>query len=118
MCLIRGKREPFPQRNVTPAMIVLLSAAMMASPATTADAALAMCRPAIERRAGGRISTIAVDKSKIGTSATTIGGPLTIFVGIGPPIAGSASAHHLIRADYRYQCMVRGKRVREVILSQ
>jgi hypothetical protein len=98
-------------------MLDLLLAAIVAVHPTSANSALALCRPALARKAGGEIATIAIGKSSISGSSTRIGGRMTAFVGMGAPAPGSASAHHLIRADYNYQCWVRAGRVRKTIVT-
>jgi hypothetical protein len=99
-------------------MIAILAAAMLAPQPASAKAALALCRPALARKAGGDIATIGVDRSIVRGNSTTITGRMTVFIGMGPPAPGSASAHHLIRAEYSYGCVVRGGKVRRTTLSQ
>ena len=99
-------------------MIAFLAAAILASQPAAAKPALARCRSALAREAGGEIGTINVERSRVRRGWTTIDGRLTAFVGMGPPASGSASAHHLVRANYRYSCSVRGIHVRHVKLYQ
>ena len=98
-------------------MISILVATMLAQPAS-ATSTLALCRPVLARKAGGTIATISSDRSIVGANSTKITGRITVFVGMGPPAAGAASAHHLIRAEYSYRCRVSGGKVRETTLSQ
>src|SRR4051812_10299715 len=95
---------------------ILLLAAV--GQAHSADAALKICRPALARRADGRIDRITVETSSRWRSTTIIRGRLTVFVGMGAPTPGTASAHHLIRAEYRYGCWVRHGRVRKTTIDQ
>lgn len=96
-------------------MMLLLAAA---SPAHYSKATLGVCRPALARKAGGEIDRITIEKSTRWRSTKILHGRLTVFVGMGPPAAGSASAHHLIRAEYHYGCWVRNGRVRKTTIDQ
>ena len=98
-------------------MIGLLLASAMIAHAVADDRTLALCKPALERKAGGEIATVAVTSSRSGRSGRTIEGRLTAFVGMGPPAPGSASTHHLIRTEYDFRCRVRGGHVREARLN-
>lgn len=84
-------------------MIILLAAALLTS-SSTDSADLKRCQPLIERKAGGQIATVDVTSSKGNMKRRTIEGQLTAFLGMGPPSPGSASAHHLIRADFTFRC--------------
>jgi hypothetical protein len=99
-------------------MIDLIVAAAIATHPASTRTALALCRPALARKAGGQIATIAIARSSIRSGMRRIAGRVTVFAGMGPPPPGSASAHHLIRADYNYVCSVRGGRVRSLTLSR
>ena len=73
--------------------------------------ALQLCRPRLERSAGGQIQTIDVSSERSTRSGLIVSGRLTAFIGMGPPPPGSASTHHLIRAQFDYVCEVRSGRV-------
>lgn len=81
------------------------------------DPAVRLCKPVLARKAGGNIATIEVSSAVSGRSGRTIKGQLTALVGMGPPAAGSASAHHLIRSDFTFRCRVDGRRVREATVN-
>jgi len=91
-----------------------LAFALMAHPVVpeTKAHALQLCRPKLEQSAGGEIQTIDVLSERGTRSGIIISGRLTAFLGMGPPAPGSASTHHLIRADFNYICEVRAGRVR------
>ena len=95
---------------------LLLLAAI--SPAHSSSTALKLCRPALERKAGGEIDRITVEASSRRHSTTILRGRLTVFVGMGEAAPGSASTHHLIRVDYRYRCSVRHGRVTKATIDQ
>ena len=99
-------------------VIVALVAAMLAPHPASVNPAQAACRPALARKAGGEIASISVDRSIARGTSTTVTGRITVFVGMGAPAPGSASAHHLIRADYAYRCVVRGGKAIRTTLSQ
>jgi hypothetical protein len=99
-------------------MFVLIFAVIAAGPGPGANAALATCRPVLARKAEGQISTIDVRSAHRRGRTTTISGEIVVFVGMGTPAPGSASAHHLIRASYAYRCSVRGGKVVKTTLSQ
>jgi hypothetical protein len=94
--------------------MIELMLALMAHPALpeTKAQALHLCRPRLERSAGGEIQTIDVRSERSTRSGLIISGRLTAFLGMGAPPPGSASTHHLIRADFTYVCEVRAGRVR------
>jgi len=85
---------------------------------THSTAALRICRPALERKAGGEIDQITVETTSRWRGTTRLRGRMTVFVGMGTPALGSASAHHLIRAEYRYSCWVRKERVWKATIEQ
>lgn len=87
-------------------MIALLFAAV-AMPHATHQSALSHCRPILARKAGGEIATISVGSRRTTARGETITGSLTAFLGMAPPPPGSASTHHLIRADFTFRCTVR-----------
>ena len=98
-------------------MIMLFLAAMAEPSATSSESALKLCRPVLERKAQGEIAAIDVRSSHAGRGGRTLEGRLTAFIGMGPPAAGSASAHHLIRTTFDFRCRVSGSRVREARLN-
>ena len=92
-------------------MIAILAATMLAPQPARTNPTYRAGRPALARKAGGEIATIlGVDTSTVHGNSITISGRMTVFVGMGPPASGSASAHHLIRAEYSYRCLVRGRK--------
>ncbi len=80
-------------------------------------AALALCRPRIEREVEGQIQTAQIVASQHTDGWTVIQGQTTVFLGMGKPPAGSASAHHLIRSNFDFTCWVRGGRVRKLAVT-
>lgn len=92
-------------------MIILLAAALLPT-SSTGSADLKRCRSLIERKAGGQVATLDVTSSKGNMKRRTIEGRLTAFLGMGPPKPGSASAHHLIRADFAFRCTLKYHSVR------
>ena len=98
-------------------MIELFIAYGLAAHAISDDAAVALCKPSLARKAGGEIATIAVTSSRLSGSEKVIEGRLTAFVGMGRPAPGYASSHHLIRAEFTYRCSIIGGRVHEVRLN-
>jgi hypothetical protein len=104
--------EPFLPRGVGIVMSLLFLAALAAPHPTDLHAALRLCRPALARKAGGQIATMNATSSLASPRGLTVEGRLTAFLGMGPPPPGSASAHHLIRADFNYRCTVRRHAVR------
>jgi hypothetical protein len=99
-------------------MIALLLASMIAAHSPGTSSALRICKPAIARKAEGEIADISVNRSTLNRRTRTLRGNVTVFVGMGTPPPGSASAHHLIRAQYAFSCSTRAGRVRKVTLSQ
>lgn len=83
-------------------MILLMLAAVSAS--SDGDIAMRLCRPVLARKAGGEIQTISPGSTRRHGHSLTVEGELTAAVGMGPPAAGSASAHHLIRTDFHFRC--------------
>jgi hypothetical protein len=96
------------------ATLLLAAVSLAHSP----DAALKICRPALARKADGQIDRITIETRSRWRSTTIIRGRLTVFVGMGAPTPGTASAHHLIRAEYRYGCWVQHGRVRKTTIDQ
>jgi hypothetical protein len=103
--------EPFLLLDVGTVMFFLLMAAL-GSHFVSSDAALKLCCPVLARKAGGEIDTITVGSSRTSGKDRMISGSLTAFLGMAPPAPGSASAHHLIRAEFSYRCTVRRRAVR------
>ena len=93
--------------------LLLLSASGLASSSDV----LNLCKPVLARKAGGEISTISVTWSHPERRGWKIGGRMTAFLGMGPPAPGSASAHHLIRAEFSFRCRVRKGRVSEAAVN-
>jgi hypothetical protein len=77
-----------------------------------------LCKPVLARKAGGQIDHMSVSSKSVRRSTTIIRGQLTAFIGMPRAQAGSASAHHLIRADYHYSCSVRRGRILGTSLTQ
>jgi len=101
-------------------MIALLLAAATAQPADSASVAeaLGLCRPKLEERVSGEISSISVDGSLSLKGWTVIRGPMRALIGMGEPEPGHASTHHLIRADYDFVCWVDDSRVRKFTINR
>lgn len=98
-------------------MLPILIALGLAAATGNPDPALAPCKAALERKAGGQIDSIDVQSVHVRRNGRTISGRLTSFAGMSPPPLGSASAHHLIRAEFSFTCRVAGGRVREARLN-
>ena len=98
-------------------MITLLLAAAAASRAPHDDQALRLCRPVLERKAEGKIATIEVTRSRVRRASRTIEGQIIAFVGMGAPASESASAHHLIRASFKFKCRVNDSQVLDARLN-
>lgn len=96
-------------------MIDLLLLLASATP-TPADA-VALCKPALARKAGADIATIDVGDSHRVGDRMTIAGRLTAYLQMGPAPEGSARTHHLGRVDYSYSCEVRRGRVHKARLN-
>lgn len=99
-------------------MILLMASTIVTAQPASAARSLALCRAALARKAGGEIQSIASSSTSVSGRTTTVRGQMTVFVGMGPPEPGSASAHHLIRATYHYSCSIRSRRVTRVRLTQ
>jgi hypothetical protein len=93
-------------------MLTLLIATTAAITRPDVSAALDLCRPILARKAGGEISAIEVTSFDARRKDIVINGRLIAFLGMGPPPPGSASAHHLVRAQFTYRCTVQRARVR------
>jgi len=98
-------------------LATLLAAAALSQPAPDARM-LQLCRPVLARKAGGEIDRIAVSSKSVSGRTTVIRGQVTVFIGMPLAPPGSASAHHLIRADYHYGCWARRGRIVRTTLSQ
>lgn len=101
-------------------LALTLATALAAQPAETAsaDAALQLCRPALAKRVSGDISAIAVGASSRARGWTVIRGSMRALIGMGDAPPGSASTHHLIRADYGFICWVTDTRVRKTTVNR
>jgi len=91
-------------------MFFLLSA-VAASTSFDANDALRLCRPVLASKAGGDIQAISTTSVRKDGRGFTLKGKLTAFIGMGPPAAGSASTHHLIRANFDFRCSTVGRNV-------
>jgi hypothetical protein len=98
-------------------MLTLLMAAAAATTPPAVNTALDLCRPVLATKAGGEISAIEVTSFHLGRKDIAINGRLIAFLGMGPPPPGSASAHHLIRAQFTYRCTVQRARVRSASVA-
>jgi len=92
-------------------------AAAAAGTRPAVSAAVDVCRPILARKAGGEISAIEVTSFRLGRKEIAVTGRLIAFLGMSPPPPGSASAHHLIRAQFTYRCTVRRARVRSASVA-
>lgn len=101
-------------------MIALILAAVAAQPADNPALAesLRLCRPKLEQRVSGEISSISVTASIAANGWTVIRGPMRALIGMGEPERGHASTHHLIRADYDFICWVADSRVRKTEVNR
>ena len=96
----------------------MLLGGLLASAGLDSDDALKLCRPALARKAGGEIQTIGATSVRKVRGGQTVSGKMTVFVGMGEPKPGAASAHHLIRADFDFVCRIAGRNVRKTTVSQ
>ena len=99
-------------------MILLILSGLLASTGAYSDDALQLCRPTLARKAGGEIQTIGATSVRKIRGGYAIAGNMTVFIGMGTPQPGSASAHHLIRADFDFSCRTTGRKVRKATVSQ
>jgi hypothetical protein len=97
-------------------MIALVLALVMSQPPSP-DEAIALCKPALARKAGGEVATMDVAKTHTLRGRRTIEGRLTVFAQMGPAPAGSARTHHLGRIEFSYGCEVSNGRVRKARLN-
>jgi hypothetical protein len=97
----------------------LIAAASVQSAGTASIAdALRLCRPTLEKRVSGEISAIDVEASLSRRGWTVIRGPMRALIGMGEPPPGSASTHHLIRADYDFICWVNDSRIKKIEVNR
>ena len=96
---------------------MLIASAIAASGGLDSETALQLCRPVLARKVGGDIHTISVTSSRSTHKGNIVEGQLTAFVGMGPPLPGSASAHHLIRATFVFRCRTARGHLRHVSLT-
>ena len=85
--------------------------ALAASSSFDTSNAVRLCRPALAVKAGGEIQTITATSMRKSGRSSIVTGRLTAFIGMGSPQPGSASAHHLIRADFDFRCRINGRNV-------
>jgi hypothetical protein len=104
------------ERSVVMFASLLVAAALIQSPADAR--ALQLCKAGLARKAGGEINRITIDSATASGRTKVIRGQVSVFVGMPPAPPGSARAHHLIRADYHYNCQVRHGRIVEATLVQ
>ena len=93
--------------------MLFLLGGLLASTSVGNDNALQICRPLLARKAGGDIQTISETSAHRIRGGFAIAGQLTVFIGMEPPQLGSASAHHLIRASFAFNCRIIGRNVRK-----
>ena len=98
-------------------MMLIFLGGLLASTSAAGNGALELCRPTLAQKAGGEIQSIAATTMRKVRGGFAIEGRLTIFVGMGPPQPGSASAHHLIREDFDFHCRTSGKTVRQATVK-
>ena len=90
--------------------MMMLGLAVAAAQPVDAAREVELCRPLLARKIGGDIDAIEAQSTRRAGKTTTINGELTAFLGMGSPPAGSASTHHLIRAEFTFTCRLdRGK---------
>jgi hypothetical protein len=117
----RGTVEPREGCQKVMLSLLLLSLAEAQDvPAASAShsAAEDLCRAKLQHRIAGDIGEMTTDSVRKSGRTRTIRGTLTALIGMGEPGPGQASAHHLIRATYRYSCSVRASRVRKTSLTR
>lgn len=98
-------------------MILLWILMANASAIPSVDDVLKICRPALARKVGGDIQMISPTSMRKDGRGYLIKGKLVAFVGMAPPQAGSASAHHLIRANFDFGCRTAGRNVRHTTVT-
>jgi hypothetical protein len=93
---------------------LLFAVATIAEPSVDRD--IALCKPALERKAG-EIATMDVGSSKVVHGGRIIEGRLTAFAKMGPATAGFARTNHVGRFEFTYRCEIRHGRVRKTRLN-
>jgi hypothetical protein len=96
--------EPFLRHRVAPFMILMLLGSASLSPSLVGSDLVGQCDAALARKAGGEVDSMTVTSTTRHRSDIIIRGRLTVFLGMATAAPGSASAHHLIRADYGFEC--------------
>ena len=99
-------------------MLALLFTSIVAASVPSSHSALDLCRPAMAKKAEGEIADVSIARTRKIGRTRQISGKVTVFVGMGPAPAGTARAHHLIRAEYDYRCSVRSGRVIRLTMNQ
>lgn len=100
------------------ALTLATALAAQAADGQSANAALQLCQPKLAKRVSGDISEVTVNAFSTARGWTVIRGPMRALIGMGEPGPGSASAHHLIRADYDYICWIHDKKVIKINLTR
>jgi hypothetical protein len=119
--IVGGTAEPREGcQKVMLSLLLLSLAAAQDVPAASANHSPAenLCRAKLQRRIPGDIGDMTTDSVRKSGRTRTIHGTVTALIGMGEPGPGQASAHHLIRATYRYSCSVRASRVRKTSLTR
>ncbi len=98
-------------------MILLPALMASASAIPSVDDVVQICRPVLARKIGGDIQTISQTSMRKSGKGYVVKGKLMAFVGMAAPQAGSASTHHLIRANFDFRCRTAGKNVRETTVT-
>ncbi len=91
--------------------------ALLATGQPAADVALELCKPLLARKAGGEITSIDVASTRTTRHRRIMVGRLTALQGMSDPGPGYAKSHHLIRSDFRFQCRLVNRRVREASVT-
>jgi len=99
-------------------MILMLLAGASLSPPSSPPKLLEQCTAALARKAGGQVDKMTVASTTQYRSKRIIRGQLTVFIGMTPAASGSASTHHLIRADYGFECSARNGRLSHAKLTE
>lgn len=95
----------------------MVVAALGTSNPLNSDEAVNLCRSQLARKVGGDIQDVTATSLRKSGHVSTLKGEVTAFIGMGPPQSGSASAHHLIRAEFEFRCKISGGRIRRVTVS-
>ena len=100
-------------------MISGLFALTLASPAVAAQPPpLELCRGAVARKVDGDVSALDLASQSRKDRTLRLRGTATALIGMAPAGPGMASAHHLIRARYKFDCRVRSGSVRSLSLKR